>query len=127
MPGAYQKSWLQRAVAGATAYIFAIQIILAGALAAQMAIRPSSAEVICHSAGFDSQTDQRQNPVHPADHQAPCGICGFAGFTPILSEATSIAPPWPRRTSVRLVEADKAILLAGRREPRSSQGPPFAV
>jgi len=127
MPGAYSKSWLQRAVAGATAYVLAMQIILAGALAAQMVITPSSAGFICHSAGFDNQTNQRHNPGHPPDRHAPCGICTFAGFAPILLDATSIVSYWSRQTNVRFVQADIAILLVKRHEPRTSQGPPLAV
>ena len=127
MPGVYSKSWLIRAVGGATAYVFAIQIVLAVSLASQMAVDHGDAHAICHSLGLDGATRKQDEPSNRPDRHALCGICTIAAYVPILYEAPSGLMVWPRQFAVRVTEFDGPAFSIRRHEPRSSQGPPLAV
>jgi hypothetical protein len=119
------KSLLKGAVGVATAYLFALQLILAAAVATQMAA-PNELQAICHGVEAAAPTVPEKGPVQ-ADHHVGCPICAFASGIPPLPDSR---PSLPNRRS--LEKPATAIFLfrkSSRRqhEPRSSQGPPPVV
>ena len=118
------KSRLKKAVCIATAYLLAVQLVLAGALAAQMAFTPGEAQANCHSIAADDGTDGQTGPIHSDDDHAVCSICAFTSCVPTLSGAPSAAFTWQPQTTVQFTASWAAPFAGERHEPRSSQGPP---
>ena len=124
MPGVGARSWLRKAVCIATAYLLALQLVLAGALAAQMAFTAGEAQANCHSIAADDGTGGQTGPIHYDDHAA-CSICAFTSCVPTLSGAPSAGFTSQPQTTVQFTASWAAAFAGERYEPRSSQGPPF--
>jgi hypothetical protein len=119
------KSRLKKAVCIATAYLLAFQLVLAGALAAQMAFTPGEAQANCHSIAADDVTDGQTGPIHSDDDHAVCSICAFTSCVPTLSGAPSAAFTRQPQTTAHFTATWAAPSAVDRHEPRSSQGPPL--
>jgi len=121
-----QKTLLKQVVGVAAAYLFAIQVIFVGALAAQM-VAATDPQVICHSTEAALPVGTQKTPAQPAGHHSGCPICAFAGSVPPLPGAVPealIRSPLEiaSRASVWLARSSSK-----QHEPRSSQGPPPLV
>jgi hypothetical protein len=119
------KSRLKKAVCIATAYLLALQLVLAGALAAQMAFTPGEAQANCHSIAADDGTDGPTGPIHSDDDHAVCSICAFTSCVPTLSGAPFAAFTRQPQTTAHFTATWAAPSAVDRHEPRSSQGPPL--
>ena len=122
------RGGLRAIVAMTTAYVVALQMLLAAVLTAPMALAAASATdlfVICHSDGTASGKDTSA-PSAPVQHDA-CAVCVQAHSMAAAAEA---APAMPvRRVSYARFASAEPGAPAGVRhhDPRSSQGPPRNV
>lgn len=118
-----RKAGLRTAVSAVTAPILALQLLLAGMIATQMAVpAPTFAAAICHSIDGSAGTDL-PTPGSHLGHQH-CAVCAFAAGTPVLPGG---GPSIPTRlvplVAISTTVSDVAT-LERRHEPRLSQGPP---
>jgi hypothetical protein len=116
--------WARRAVSIVAAYLIALQMVLAGAMSAQMAFAaPSDLGFMCADA--DGGTAHETGaPKQAALHKAFCAVCAFtAHAAPLPSPVSDVVAR--RAEDVRLATfAAWAARDTRLREPRSSQGPP---
>ena len=121
-----RRSAVRAWVAVATAYAFALQLLLTGIVLTQMTVGASADPfVICSSDAGSPDGSHGGNGSHAA-HQA-CAICSFASSAPLFAAA---GHPIPLAIEAAAVFHPAAIGLAapsGRHNPRSSQGPPQHV
>jgi hypothetical protein len=117
-------NWLRKGVALAATYLFALQIILAGIAATQMAsVASGTGQTICHSIAGDP--DQPPQPVGPPSYDGVCGLCIYVTASAAIPAGPSFK--LPRLNLVAgpsLVAAAELDIGRDRQEPRSSQGPP---
>jgi hypothetical protein len=120
------KSLLRGVVGVVTGYLFAIQLILAGAVATQMAA-PSELQAICHGVDAAVSGVPQKTPAQSADHHVGCPICAFSSGIPPLPDTSPILPN--RRSLENPTTTISWFTKSSRRqhEPRSSQGPPPVV
>ena len=126
MARARQKTLLKQVVGVAAAYLFAIQVIFVGALAAQMAAA-TDPQVICHNTEAAFPVGTQKTPTKPAGHHTGCPICAFAGSVPTLPGAV---PEVLTRSPLEILSRATIWLARAsskQHEPRSSQGPPTLV
>lgn len=116
-----RKAWLKGAVGIFAAYVLALQMVLAGIVATQMAAAEiTGGTVICHSNTSDS--GDGQGPAHI--QHASCAVCTLASSSSPIPETAAFALPVSSAASTSAFAAP-AFRIAGRRHnPRSSQGPP---
>jgi len=115
------KTWLRAAVGVGCAYALALQMLLAGAVATQMAAAGPVDGIICISGHSpDSQDDNNGGRV-PHFH---CVVCALVTFgSPPLD--TVQGQPFPVVVAAGTQAAVTASASLNRRHtPRSSQGPP---
>ncbi|RAI46190.1 hypothetical protein CH341_00375 [Rhodoplanes roseus] len=115
---------LRRVVGLVAAYALALQMLLAGIVATEMAVAgDAAAATLCFGApdGPDAS-----GTSHPPTPHSPCAICAFASAAPPLPGLAGLALPQAGRRIRRRVRTT-ARRCARRRDPRSSRGPPPAV
>ena len=119
-----QQSCLKGAVGAVVAFVFALQMMLAGIAATQMAAAdPADPFVICYGSDHAPDGDTGSGKGAPV-HHAACAICVLAAFS----------PPVPEAATLQLVRGSASAALhlapqvqhgpASKHDPRSSQGPP---
>jgi len=119
--------WARRTASVAVAYLFAVQLILAAAVSAQMVSSVSSGSTeICHEVSLDAYSPSAPSKSSGA-HGVFCAVCAFAAHAPSL-------PPSTHFQIARYAHAvgviDPAVAPAITRrlhDPRTSQGPPANV
>ena len=103
------------------AYLFALQLILASVVSAQM-VAPATGGLteICHEVPLDASAPSKSSDVH----RAFCAVCAFVAHAPSL-------PPQTVWQIERYAHAIEVLSPAGARnitrrlhDPRTSQGPP---
>ncbi|MBI5132181.1 MAG: hypothetical protein HZA66_22285 [Rhodopseudomonas palustris] len=121
-----RHSGIRRTVGVIVGQLFALQLLLAGVVATQMAAAEASGlPAICSSSAAPTSdgSDHSKSPIH---HVA-CPICAFASLAGSLPDAAAAAV---LRTALDAGPSGASITTIGdadRFEPRSSQGPPQAV
>ncbi|WP_257170463.1 DUF2946 family protein [Bradyrhizobium sp. SRS-191] len=116
-------NWARRAVGILAAYLIALQMVLAGAMSAQMAAAAANdLGVICTDA--DGTVHGTSAPDSAVLHKDFCAVCAFSAH----------AAPVPTPVVAMLVRSAGELRLASfaawaardsrLREPRLSQGPP---
>jgi hypothetical protein len=119
-----RKAWLRGAIGVVAAYVLALQTLLAGIVATQMAVGdPANPFVICYGSGDNGSTESAplDKPRAHVDH-ANCAICTFAASSPPIPRSPAIA-----RITVAVsfgTVAPAPAIGNDRHNPRSSQGPP---
>ena len=126
MVGVRTKSLLKGVVGVATAYLFAIQLILAAVVATQMAV-PGELDAICHNVEAAGSNAPQKPPAQSPDHHTGCPICAFASGVPPLPDASPSLQNQPALEISAITTAWLAISSGRQHEPRSSQGPPATV
>jgi hypothetical protein len=117
-------AFLKGPVGAVVACVFALQMLLAGIAATQMAAAdPADPFVICYGSGHAPDGDAGSNKGIPV-HHAACAICVLASFS----------PPVPEIAALQLARSSELAALhlapqahhgpASKHDPRSSQGPP---
>jgi hypothetical protein len=119
------KGGLRTMVAIAAAYAFALQLLLTGILATQMAVASAASAdpfAICYSG--TPAGGEHNGAGTPTAHQTCCNVCAVAWIAPP-------SPPAAQPTVIRFASAvafrpaAAPPALAGQtRSPRTSQGPP---
>jgi len=119
------RPWLRKAVVFATAYILALQLILAGMVAAQMAVASATdGPVICYGGGgLDKSSDQKT----PAIDHVPCAVCAFASNAPALPGTVSLNAHLAESFAIIFARTEALQNPVRHHDPRSSQGPPSDV
>ncbi|TAK47309.1 MAG: DUF2946 domain-containing protein [Xanthobacteraceae bacterium] len=121
------KGWLRGAIGVATAFVFAVQMLMAGIAATQMATAgPFDSSAICYG-GHSSDDNGAGSPTKQINH-ATCVICVLASFSAPLP--SKVEPAHPIEAFVTAADRPAAqIRLATSRNhnPRTSQGPPQTV
>ncbi|MDC7785668.1 hypothetical protein PQJ75_06155 [Rhodoplanes sp. TEM] len=121
---ALRQQRFSRVVGLVAAYALALQMLLAGIVATQMAVSGDSAlATLCFGTG-DTPDGSGTTPA-PATH-SPCAICAFTSATPPLPATAGLALPQACRRIRRRARTTPR-RRARRRDPRSSRGPPPAV
>ena len=126
MVGIRTESLLRAVIGVATAYLFALQLILAAAFATQMAV-PGELQAICHGVEVVLPDVPQKTPAQSADHHIGCPICAFASSVPPLPNAFRGLPNRPSLEIPAITTAWFAKSAGKQHEPRSSQGPPPVV
>ncbi len=118
-----RRGWFWRLTACAAGPLVALQLLLAGIVAVQMAAElPPDPSVICYGAGQPDADDPASGAGH-AVHTA-CAICAFAALAPLLASGS---PAQLLRNAFARLSIDTALPAAVATlaySPRSSQGPP---
>ncbi len=115
--------YVRAAMALVVAYVLALQMLLAGAVSAQMAASQSADSfVICYGNGQTADGERGQPAKHVA--HVTCAICSLASSTPPLSEAPTAPAFNSAATSIVAGNAVAAFAPVARHNPRTSQGPP---
>jgi hypothetical protein len=121
----HHRQWVRGAVGVAAAFVLALQMLLAGMLATQMAVAaPASPFVVCYGEGHGTVSD---SPSKPAIHHASCAVCTLASFAaPVPEAAASLVAI---ATGHAVVQPLRSVSPRADRHhtPRSSQGPPQAA
>jgi len=116
--------WARKTASVAVAYVFALQLMLASVVSAQMvsSVTGGSTE-ICHEALVDPSSPSA--PSKSSDvHGAFCAVCAFVAHAPSLPPSTHCQIERYAHAVGALVP-DIALDVANRRhDPRTSQGPP---
>lgn len=113
-----------RLVGWVVVYAFALNAMLAAAVATQMAAgAPGDPFAICE--GGSPHKPYGDGGSH-IDHQS-CAICTVASFAPPLAEASGPAAILTGAAAAFQPAATSAAAAQGRHSPRSSQGPPQNV
>lgn len=102
-----------------TAYVLALQAILAGVAASHMAGLPGDAFTICTQTGAAGSGD----PQH-AGHSPLCVLCTVAAASAATLPGSPASPDIGRAASVIAWTMPAAVALPALHTPRSSQGPP---
>jgi hypothetical protein len=118
-----QKSGVRGLIGFLASQIIALQFLLTGIVATEMAVRASAdAFVICHG---NNQSPSGQ-PGSYVNH-ATCAICAFAAHAPLVPPDTSHVAILDVLTSVVANVTPLAIATSERHSPRTSQGPPLSA
>lgn len=116
---------MRGAVAIATAYLVALQLLLTSAIAAQMSVSaPDAAAHFCYGnpAGEADQIDQADTtPIKKAN----CPICVFASQAPPLLAASFVNIEQDAREAMLPSRAVIFLDVQSQHDPRTSQGPPL--
>ncbi|MGO4714901.1 DUF2946 family protein [Bradyrhizobium sp. 2TAF24] len=119
-----RRSWLRKVVALAAGHALALQLLLAGIVATQMAVAPAAAvaAALCADLGHGSAPDGQ-----PATglHHVPCAVCAFAAAAAPLPQAGALDAPRSLAHAIERHDDTAAFAAARRHDPRSSQGPPL--
>ena len=117
-----RKTGLRAVTAMVAAYAFALQMLLTGVVATQMAAaNPADPFVICTSTGVDGG----HGTTGKAVNHLTCAVCSLATSTPTVS-GEHAAVVFQIAVPALYTPADAASASGTRRhEPRSSQGPPL--
>ena len=125
----WRRRALLRGMVGVFAgQLLALQFLLAGIIATQMAAaQPADPFAICFGghAAFDSsgQADP-QRTTHP--QHTTCVVCAFASHAPpIAADVSQLVAAPVGATPIALPATALAVDRAGRYGPRLSQGPPL--
>jgi hypothetical protein len=118
MSAARTRGW-RGWIAIAAAYAFALQLILTGIIATQMATAsPAEAFSICTGAG-----DNSGGPGTPRTAHQACVVCAVAPAPPL--PAADTAPALARVvTTIDFFGASRPLTVGTFHSPRTSQGPP---
>jgi hypothetical protein len=119
------SSWLGRAVGIATAYLIAVQLVLAAVVGAQMAVPTTDgATLLCFGgrAAPSDETGQRKSPVV---HHAFCAVCAFASHASPLPEPSFLRNERSEAAAAFRSDPVKVAASIRQHDPRSSQGPPL--
>jgi hypothetical protein len=118
-----RNGWGRGLVGIIAGQVVALQLLLAGVLASQMAVADSiGALAICHNDA--SPAGEQPGPADAHLKHGTCAVCAFAAVAPLLPagqavalhrQASDLAPARPQR---------QVVDRARRHDPRSSQGPP---
>lgn len=126
MPAWLRQGGLKGAIGTATAFVLALQVLLAGVLASEMAAAgPADAFVICYGNGHAGDAP---SPDPARVHHATCVVCAFAPVAAPPAEIVqafavdSVGQPVVRRPMLV-----PALTTRRHHDPRSSQGPPQAA
>jgi hypothetical protein len=121
----HHRHGLRGTVGVAAAFVLALQMLLAGVLATQMAVAaPAGPSAICYGEGHGTDSD---SPSKSRIYHASCAVCTLASFAPPVPDAA------PSLTVVATVHAvvhplrNVSPLADRHHDPRSSQGPPQAA
>jgi len=115
--------WARKAASAAVAYLFAVQLILAAAVSAQMMTPASGGSEICHEVLVDASAPSAPSKSSGI-HGAICAVCAFASHAPPLPPSAPFTVE-RRAFAVRAHSpVDAAATIARLRDPRTSQGPP---
>jgi hypothetical protein len=122
-----RRGWLRGAIGTATAFVLALQMLLAGMLATQMAVAgPADPFVICYGSGHGGD-DAQPGSSGTRVHHASCVICAFASAAPPVADVVQSLAVMVA-TQVVVSPCVPALPSASRHhDPRSSQGPPQAA
>jgi hypothetical protein len=122
-----RRSMVLRAAIGlGSAYVLALQVFLAAVISTDMAVAQAAnpSVVICY--GHNADAGENGSGGKQVTHQS-CAICVFASSTPPLPSETA----HPALSSVVFAAFTRddysAPAPSGRRDPRTSQGPPQAA
>lgn len=119
-----QQSCLKGAVGAVVAFVFALQMLLAGIAATQMAAAdPADPFVICYGSGHTPDGDTGSNKGAPV-HHAACAICVLASFSPPVPEIATLQLARSSAPAVAHLAPQAHRGPASKHDPRSSQGPP---
>jgi len=117
-------AWARRAVGIVAAYLIALQMVLAGAMSAQMAAAAANDLGLICSVVDDGLPHDPGAPASAVLHKDFCAVCAFAAHAaPLPAPAVEL----PARSAKELSLATFAAWAARDtrlREPRLSQGPP---
>lgn len=119
------KPWFRGVIGFVAAYVFALQVLLTGVVATQMAFAPFvGGTEVCHDRGaLSDESSDKNNATHPC-----CAICAFASVTPLASETTQDVPHPVSYSALQFIaEAPYAASVSFPATPRLSQGPPRIV
>jgi hypothetical protein len=106
--------------------IIALQLLLAGIVATQMAVRASDDPfVICHGNGQSAPS--QPGKTSSSIYHAACAICAFAAHAaPVPVDTSHVAILDVLTTAIASV-TPLAIATSDRHSPRTSQGPPLSA
>ena len=114
-----------RAMAAAVACLFALQVLLAGALSAQMSVAEALGPfTICVSSG-EAPPPQDHTPA--PHHHDDCPICAFSALTPLAPLIAVLLTPPTEKGDVAATPKGPVVLVARPSDPRSSRGPPILI
>jgi len=118
-----RQRWLRGLVGVIAGQVVALQLLLAGVLASQMAVAdPAAAFAICHSDA--SPAGEQPGPADAHLKHTTCAVCAFAAVTPLLP-AGDVAALYRQASDITPARPlSQAIGRADRHDPRTSQGPP---
>ncbi len=106
--------------------LVALQLLLAGAVAVQMAAQPPlDRSVICYGAGLPAD-DGGAGDGGPLRHLA-CIICVFATLAPLIADGGAHLLLRDAHADLRPDAPPRLVPVAPSYSPRSSQGPPPAA
>lgn len=116
------KPSLRSLTALAAVYAFALQVMLAGIVATEMAAAdPAVATALC--SGANGTADRDGAPAH----HGPCVVCAFASFSPPLPQTVEPAVLRPGLAVAFAPTAPAFSIESRRRDPQSARGPPQAA
>jgi hypothetical protein len=116
---------MKSAVALATAYVIALQLLLTSALAAQMSVAtfdPSSH--FCNANPTDATGQQGQADA-ALIKKAGCAVCVFASQAPVLSATAVVHVAQYAQRLALSPAAVSSVSPQPQHSPRTSQGPPL--
>lgn len=125
MPGpAGQGGGWRGATSIALAYVFLLQVFLAGLAVSQMAFAATSDSTwVCR--GGTSAGGPGGPAESPGEHAACCDLCAFSATSPLLPPPLATGLPERRVVAADLLRPGRTFAPpVARHEPRSSQGPP---
>jgi len=116
------------AVAVATAYVLALQIILTSFLATGMALAgpADSGPQFCFGQSTPDNSSDGGKPGVPIAHLA-CAVCHFASSAPPLPECAGIHVATVVELTVYAAVAPLPAVLHERHDPKTAQGPPLTA
>jgi hypothetical protein len=123
-----QKGWTWRAIiAGATAYAFVLNPILAGALSGQVAVAGAVSDGFEICLGHSGDADQ-QLPALPDAGKLHCALCVVAAHAPVVPEGAVVLAAFAVSTTIAVERThDASPSLAPRDPGKPPTGPPHAV
>ncbi|HVG52227.1 MAG TPA: hypothetical protein VM867_11400 [Xanthobacteraceae bacterium] len=119
-----RHSGLRSVAANAAAFVFALQLILAGLISTQMAANAAAGHAsffeLCYGAGAPSDDGSAGTKVF---HQT-CAVCAFSAAAPPLPEVAAAGRVVFSILVVHVAVEQSSLTSERRHESRSSQGPP---
>jgi hypothetical protein len=124
-----RRGWLRAAVGTATAFVLALQMLLAGTFATQMAVAgPADPFVICYGNGHSQNgSDTQSDSTGTRIHHASCAICALASVAPPVADVLQSLVVFATTEALVLSQAAVPPRAGRHHDPRSSQGPPQAA